>query len=100
MESRLVILVKEIKGRCPVYKIGDKIVLDDGYRLNLKETDALCMHSMSSILPYYNTLSKGVDPRKLGLSTKRDRAYIQCLDPLEYTGGGTVIFEISREKSV
>ncbi len=95
---RLVIQVKEIKGTCPVYKVGDKIVLDDGYRLNLKETTALCMHSISSILPYHNALSRGVDPRELGLSTKGDKAYVQCLDPLEYTGGGTVIFEITTEK--
>lgn len=97
---RLVIQVKEIKGRCPVYKVGDRIVLDDGYRLNLKKTNALCMHSLSSILPHYNALSKGVDPGELGLSTEGNKAYVQCLDPLEYTGGGTVIFEISREETV
>jgi len=97
---RLVIQVKEIKGMCPVYKVGDKIVLDDGYRLNLKKTNALCIHSLSSILPYYNAISKGVDPRELGLSIKGNKAYVQCLDPLEYTGGGTVIFEISREEDI
>jgi len=96
---RLVIQVKEIKGRCPVYKVGDNIILDDGYRLNLKKTDALCMHSLSSILPYYNAICKGVDPRELGLSTEGNKAYVQCLDPLKYTGGGTVIFEISREET-
>ena len=47
--DRLLITVKEIKGNCPVYKIGDRIVLDEGYRLNLKETNNLCMHSLSSI---------------------------------------------------
>lgn len=47
--DRLLITVKEIKGNCPVYRIGDRIVLDEGYRLNLKETDNLCMHSLSSI---------------------------------------------------
>jgi len=24
----------------------------------------------------------------------KDKAYVQCLDPCDYTGGGTVIFEI------
>ena len=96
---RLVIQVKEIKGSCQVYKVGDKIVLDDGYRLNLKETNALCMHSLSSILPYYTAICKGVDARELGLSTEGNKAYVQCLDPLKYTGGGTVIFEISREET-
>jgi uncharacterized repeat protein (TIGR04076 family) len=66
--DRLLITVKEIKGNCPVYKVGDRIVLDEGYRLNLKETDNLCMHSLSSIMPYYIALYKGVDSRELGLS--------------------------------
>jgi len=87
---RLVIEVVEIKGRCPVYKKGDKIVFDDGYRLNLKETDALCIHSLASILPYYNAIYRGVSPKDMGLGD----GYVQCLDPLEFTGGGTVIFKI------
>jgi len=32
----------------------------------------------------------------LGLSgANADCAYVQCLDPCEITGGGTVVFEIS-----
>ena len=27
---KLLVTVKEIKGHCPVYKIGDRIVLDEG----------------------------------------------------------------------
>jgi len=95
--QRLIIKVKEIKGQCPVYRPGDKIVLNEGYQLNLKETDRVCMHSLSSILPYYNALFHGVDPRKLGLSKDENRAFVQCLDPCQHTGGGTVIFEITRE---
>ena len=94
---RLIIKVKEIKGYCPVYELGDRIVLDEGYQLNLKETDRVCMHSLSSILPYYSALFHGVDPRKLGLSRDKSRAFVQCLDPCQHTGGGTVIFEIGRE---
>ena len=95
--KRLIIKVKAIKGQCPVYRLGDKIVLNEGYQLNLKETDRVCMHSLSSILPYYNALFHGVDPRKLGLSKDENRAFVQCLDPCQHTGGGTVIFEITRE---
>ena len=82
--DRLIISVKEVKGNCPVYRMGDKIVLDEGYRLNLKETDNVCMHSLSSILPYHIVLYNGVDPRKLGLSRDGDKAYVQCLDPCDY----------------
>lgn len=96
--GRLLIRVNEIRGRCPVYKVGDRIVLDHGYRLNLRETDNLCLHSISSIMPYYIALYRGVDPRELGLCRDGKKAYVQCLDPCDYTGGGTVVFEIEREQ--
>ncbi|OQX51815.1 MAG: hypothetical protein B5M53_10255 [Candidatus Cloacimonas sp. 4484_209] len=94
---KLIVKVIKIKGTCPVYKEGDKIVLDEGYIMNLKETDAVCMHSLASLMPYYNALSRGVNPESLGLTKKGKKAYLQCLDPCEYTGGGTVIFEIIKE---
>jgi uncharacterized repeat protein (TIGR04076 family) len=93
----LIIKVVEIRGNCPVYSKGDKIFLEEGYRVNLSKTDAICMHSLASILPYYNALSKGVSVKELGLakqSGEDNKAYVQCLDPCKYTGGGTVIFEI------
>lgn len=92
----LVIKIKEITGKCPVYKMGDRIVIEDGGRVNLKKTSAICMHSLSSIMPYYVALNKGVSSVKLGLAKKGNKAYVQCLDPCKYTGGGTVVFEISR----
>jgi len=96
---KLVIRVEKINGRCPVYKVGDTIVLDNGFRLNLDETTKGCMHSFASIIPYHIALSKGVRPDQMGLAHKdRDdgRAYVQCLDPCEMTGGGTVTFSIER----
>jgi len=93
MAGKLVIRVIEIKGTCPVYSVGDKIVLDEGYKVNLKETTNICMHSLASIMPYYNALYNGVAPEKLGLANKKGKACVQCLDPCEITGGGTVIFE-------
>ena len=96
---KLIVEVLEIKGKCPVYKIGDKIVLDDGYKVNIKETNNICMHSLGSLLPYYNALARGISAQELGLSSGGKEAYIQCLDPKEHTGGGTVIFKISRKES-
>jgi uncharacterized repeat protein (TIGR04076 family) len=96
---KLIIRVEEIRGRCPVYEVGDRIVLDNGYRLNLDETTKGCMHSFASIMPYHIALSKGVRPDQMGLAHRdRDdgRAYVQCLDPCEMTGGGTVTFSIER----
>ncbi len=91
----LQITIKEIKGKCPVYKVGDQFIIKDGYRL---ETEIpLCMHALSSVLPVYNTL-RFVNPKSIGINGKeeKDKAYVQCLDPVNYTGGGTVVFEILR----
>ena len=91
----LVIKVKEIKGICPIYKVGDIFKLQDGYKL-VSEIP-LCMHSLTSLFPYYNALQVST-PERWGLAGKddKDKAYIQCLDPCSYTGGGTVVFEISK----
>lgn len=94
---KLIIEVIEIRGACPVYKTGDKIVLDEGYKVNLEETDNICLHSLASVLPYYNALAKGVEPTVLGLAQKGDAAFLQCLDPQERTGGGTVFFKITKK---
>ncbi|MBW2058378.1 MAG: TIGR04076 family protein [Deltaproteobacteria bacterium] len=93
----LVIKVIEIKGKCPVYEPGDRIVLREGYILDPGSTGGVCMHSLASLLPYYVALSRGVKSRDLGLSREgSEECYVQCLDPCEITGGGTVRFEISR----
>jgi uncharacterized repeat protein (TIGR04076 family) len=94
----LIVKVKEIKGTCPAYSTGDSIVIREGYILDIKDSPAVCMHSLASLMPYYVALSKGISPQTLGLSGKKpDRAYVQCLDPCEVTGGGTVIFEITAD---
>jgi uncharacterized repeat protein (TIGR04076 family) len=94
----LEIEVAEVRGYCPVYRVGDKIVVDDP-EIVLGKTDALCTHALSSLLHYVLALEEGADPVKLGLSNPEDRehAYIQCVDPGKpYTDGGTVIFRCRR----
>ncbi len=92
---RIVIQVAEIKGHCPVYSVGDVFILDQGYILDPTRSCRVCMHSLASVMPYYVALSHGVDPVRLGLSRGVDSvAHVQCLDPCERTGGGTVTLEI------
>ena len=94
----LEIEVYEIRGRCPVFKVGDKIVID-GPRILLDKTDAICVHALAPLLHYVVALDRGVDPRVLGLSKVKEYAYIQCVDPWKpYTDGGTVIFRCRRVK--
>jgi hypothetical protein len=51
----LVVKVVEIKGKCPVYKLGSAFKLEDRYRL-VSEIP-LCMHSLTSLMPHYNAPS-------------------------------------------
>ena len=98
----LEIEVHEIKGKCPVHQLGDKIVVD-GPEILVDKTDSLCVHALASLLHYFTALEHGADPVELGLAKpgEPEKAYIQCLDPGEpYTSGGTVVFCCRRlEKS-
>jgi hypothetical protein len=92
----LVVKIKEIKGHCPVYKVNDQFKLVDGYKLVSEKP--LCMHSIAALLPHYNALTVS-SPVQWGLAGKKaqSKAYVQCLDAHQYTDGGTVVFEISRQ---
>jgi len=92
----LEIIVHDIKGKCPVHKVGDRIVIQNP-QIKLEKTDALCTHALPSILYYALILEKNWNPLQLGLTKEddQDHAYIQCLDPGQpFTEGGTVIFRI------
>jgi len=95
---RLVLTVKEVRGRCPVHKVGDRIVVDVP-RIDTAKSDTLCVNALGSMLSMLVALSRGVSFKDLGLSTGEGNVgYVQCLDPgPPYTAGGTVIFEIRRE---
>lgn len=95
---RLIITAKEIRGKCPVFKIGDKIAIDVP-EIILQKTSALCVHALGSMLSMIVALSRGVSFKELGLAKEEGEVgYVQCLDPgPPYTLGGTVVFEIKRE---
>jgi uncharacterized repeat protein (TIGR04076 family) len=88
--------VVDIQGHCPVYKVGDGFHIVDGYKL--VADSPLCMHALQSLAPYYVALSRGVKPADLGLAGPDGVAYVQCLDPQHYTGGGTVTFRMCAEE--
>ena len=92
--------VFEIKGKCPVYKVGDRVTIKSPIII-LGETDALCTHALQTILHYALILEYNWCPLRLGLTKEddQDHAYLQCLDPGEpYTNGGTVIFKIENPR--
>jgi len=91
----LIVTAKEIRGHCPTYKVGDSFTLREGYQLVSKVP--VCMHALGSLMPFYNAL-KVCEPARWGLAGKDDKskAYVQCPDAAEHTGGGTVTFEIAK----
>ncbi len=94
----LEITVHEIRGRCPVHSVGDKITIVDPEIL-VGKTDALCTHALATLLHYTTILEHDWCPLKLGLTKPDDPdvAYLQCVDPgMPYTDGGTVIFKCRR----
>ena len=96
----LEITVHEIRGRCPVHTVGDKITISDPEIL-VGKTDALCTHALATLLHYTTILEHQWCPVELGLTTPDDldHAYMQCVDPGKpYTQGGTVIFKCRRLK--
>jgi len=98
-EYRLIITVKEIRGNCPVFKVGEKIVIQSP-KMVINETDNLCIRAFGCMLSMIVPLSHGTSFEQLGLTkTNAEKGYVQCLDPgKSYTDGGTVLFEIKREK--
>jgi uncharacterized repeat protein (TIGR04076 family) len=94
-DRTLQVEVVDVEGHCPVYHVGDRFFLLDGYRLCAE--GPVCMHSLLAIAPYYVALSRGLRPDDLGLSGPGGAAYMQCLDPVRLTGGGTVTLRILRQ---
>ncbi len=96
--AEIVVRVKEIRGRCAVYKGGEEMVID-GPEIDLQKTNKICIHALPTILHYVLALREGASPVGLGLAKSGKKAYVQCVDPGEpYTHGGTVIFEIERRE--
>ena len=96
---RLVISVKDIRGNCPVFNVGDKIVVESP-KIVVEKTDNICVHAFGCMLSMIVALSRGISFKELGLAREEgEKGYFQCLDPGKpYTNGGTVLFEIRRER--
>ena len=98
---RLIITVVEIRGKCPVFKVGDRIVVESP-KMVVDKTDNICIHALGCMLSMIVPLSHGISFKQLGLAKEEgEKGYIQCLDPgRPYTEGGTVLFEIKRERRI
>ncbi len=96
MRYRLIIKVQEIRGKCPVHRVGDRITIEMP-RLVLEETENICIHALTAMQTILQALARGYSAKQLGMGPRDDEAYVQCPDPgPPYTQGGTVIFKIRR----
>lgn len=96
---RLIITVKRVRGHCPVFEVGDRIVVECP-EVVVEKTSSICVHALGSMLSMIVPLSRGISFKQLGLATvEGEKGYVQCLDPGKpYTEGGTVLFEVERER--
>lgn len=98
MNYSVKICVKEVRGKCAMgYVVGDCFTIEKFY---IRETRrGICLHALASMLTLVSPFLKGVSARVLGIGREDDVGFIQCPDPGEpYTCGGTVVFELRREK--
>jgi uncharacterized repeat protein (TIGR04076 family) len=89
---RITISVKEIEGICTAgLKVGDKIVIRVP-RIDVRETDNLCMNALSALMPYLRQWSTEPYPPNA-------RPFVSCPDPGPKKGGkGHVLFQITSER--
>ena len=93
--SNLRVRVMEIIGNCPVFRKDDSFLIEQGFILQNPHASPICLHSLSSLLHYHVALSHGIRPASIGLNKNDENiAYVQCLDPCQFTGGGTVVFKV------
>jgi hypothetical protein len=76
----LIISVKEIQGKCLVHNVGEKIVIQSP-QIVPKQTDALRIHALGSMLSMPVPLSRGISFKELRLAHEEGNiGYVQCLD--------------------
>ena len=98
---RFIITAEQNRGRCPVFKAGDKIAVEKTEKATEK-TDALCTHTFGSVLSITIPLSRSASFKELGLAKEEGEVgYKQYLNPeFPYISGGTVISKVEREEVV
>ena len=91
------VTVREIKGECHIHKVGDTyIVEEEGQSFRFEKGERFCTYALSSMLPLFSALSKELERADWRAA---ENLIFQCPDPgPERGGGGTVYFEIKREK--
>ena len=78
--NNVILKVKEIKGNRPVFKGGEKIVIE-GPEINLKKTDKIGIHALVPMLHYAVTLREGAESRKAWACKRRGEGVCPLCGP-------------------
>jgi len=99
MRYRVVVRVKEVRGFCVAgYRSGDSFEVEWFY-VKPGQSVKICIHALNAMSTLLLPFLKDVSARDLGIGQEDDVGYVQCPDPGKpYTDGGTVIFELRRER--
>jgi len=92
-EYQVIVKVIEIRGKCPFYKVGDKLIINrQEVPIDQITPKKLCLHSICGLYGTIMQVRGGI----------AEKIYAQCLDPgPSYNkDGGTVIFEVKRGKKL
>lgn len=96
MKTKIVITVEKIIGNCPIYKRGDKIVINKFY-IRTKDSQNICIHAFAAMTTLLSAFLQGNSASELGIGFEKDVGYLQCPDRgPPYTEGGTVLFKLER----
>lgn len=104
---RVIYEVADVVGSCPIYKKGDKVVIDPAEAdqevsiINLKETDAVCTRILGTTLLSYFMFFQVANEEELHEkyhTIKGGVHWSRCTEPGKpYTKRGYVTFRIYRE---
>ncbi len=100
-KHKVKIIVHKVIGRCGMgYRQSDEFIIE-GYYIKPNRCVPVCIHALNSMMTLLIPFIKGISVKELGIGEDNDTGYVQCPDPgLPYTKGGTVIFELRRERLV
>jgi uncharacterized repeat protein (TIGR04076 family) len=99
MPTRIVVTVEKIKGCCPIYKIGDKITIEEFY-INSQNSQNICIHAFSAMSTLLSAFLHNCSATKLGIGSEENTGYIRCPDPgPPCTRGGNVLFKLEKNKT-
>ena len=93
---KTIVEVTKVKGKCPIHKEGDKIVIKNS-AIDLKETDAVCLKALTTgLLGWYLIWERGSE-EQLKVALADGCESWRCPEVGEpYSPYGPVLFKIRR----